>query len=282
MTPSTELTTSFALPGLPAMTVADFERAGRLIRSRAGIVLGNHKEDMTARNLGLSAKRLGLQTVGAYLDILERQPESAEWDKFISIFTINHTAFYREQHHFDILAKFIKEQKRPISVWSSACSTGEEAYSIAITLLENLGAPESGWTVLATDIDTEAVRRAEQGMFSLDRVQPVPTPILKKYFRRGTGKYEGKAKVKPNLHAAVEFGVVNLVSEEGWPRGQLFDVIFCRNTMIYFDRPTQSKLLARFAKSMKPGGLLFVGHSENFSQMTSDFKLQGQTVYVRV
>lgn len=282
MVQSTETHTSFSLPGLPAMTAADFERAARLIRLRAGLVLGNHKEDMTARNLGLNAKRLGMGSVGEYLDHLERQPESAEWDKFISIFTINHTAFYREQHHFDILAKFVKERQKPISVWSSTCSTGEEAYSIAITLLEAVAAPENSVSVLATDIDTDAVKRAEQGVFTLDRVQPVPAHLLKKYFRRGTGRYEGKAKVKPHLHAAVQFGVVNLVSEEGWPHGQLFDAIFCRNTMIYFDKPTQTKLLARFAKSLKPGGLLFVGHSENFSQMTRDFKLQGQTVYVRV
>ena len=282
MTQSIESFTSFSLPGLPAMTAADFERAARLIKSKAGLVLGNHKEDMTARNLGLSAKRLNLARISDYLDLLERQPESDEWDRFISIFTINHTAFYREQHHFDILAKFVKERNKPISVWSSTCSTGEEAYSIAITLHETMAAPESSVHILATDIDADAVKRAEQGVFNLDRVQPVPQHLLKKYFRRGTGRFEGKAKVKPPLQQAVEFGIVNLVSAEGWPHGQQFDAIFCRNTMIYFDKPTQTKLLARFAKSMKPGGLLFVGHSENFSQMTSDFKLQGQTVYVRV
>lgn len=264
------------------MTAADFERAARLIRLKTGIVLGNHKADMVARNLGLNTKRFNLERISDYLDHLERHAESAEWDKFISIFTINHTAFYREQHHFDVLTKFVKELKKPISVWSSTCSTGEEAYSIAITLYEAIPDPANGIQVLATDIDTEAVKKAERGVFTLDRVQPVPPPLLRKYFQRGTGRFEGKAKVKPHLSQAVEFGITNLVSEEGWPQGRLFDAIFCRNTMIYFDKPTQTKLLARFARSMKPGGLLFVGHSENFSQMTSDFKLQGQTVYRRV
>lgn len=282
MTQSIEPHSSFALPRLPVMTAEDFERTARLIRLRAGIVLGNHKADMVARNLGLSTKRSNLESVKDYLDHLERHAESAEWDKFISIFTINHTAFYREQHHFDVLAKFVKGLSKPISVWSSTCSTGEEAYSIAITLHETISDPTNGVHILATDIDTDAVKKAERGVFSLDRIQPVPSQLLRKHFHRGTGKFEGKAKVKPHLSQAVEFGIANLVSEEGWPQGRFFDAIFCRNTMIYFDKPTQTKLLARFARSMKPGGLLFVGHSENFSQMTSDFKLQGQTVYERV
>ena len=282
MTQSTGSPISYSLPGLPTMTAADFERAARFIRLKSGIVLGSHKEDMVARNLGLNAKKLNLERISDYLDHLDLHPESAEWDTFISIFTINHTAFYREQHHFDILSKYVKELKKPISIWSSTCSTGEEAYSIAITVHEAISAPESGVQILATDIDTEAVQRAQQGVFTLDRVQPVPQPLLKKYFYRGTGSVEGMVKVKPHLRQAIEFGIANLVSEVGWPHGRVFDAIFCRNTMIYFDKPTQTKLLARFAKSMKPGGLLFVGHSENFSQMTNEFKLQGQTVYVRV
>ncbi|MEZ2720644.1 protein-glutamate O-methyltransferase CheR [Paenalcaligenes hominis] len=282
MTQLTESPIAFALPGMPTMTAADFERAARLIKLRSGIVLGSHKEDMVARNLGLCTKRLGLDRVSDYLDHLDKHPESTEWDKYISIFTINHTAFFREQHHFDILGRFVKELKKPISIWSSTCSTGEEAYSIAITVHEALGALDNGVQILATDIDAEAVERAQKGVFTLDRVQPVPQPLLKKYFYRGTGAHEGRAKVKPKLQQAVEFGVANLVSESGWPHGRQFDAVFCRNTMIYFDKPTQTKLLSRFAQSMKPGGLLFVGHSENFSQMTNDFKLQGQTVYVRV
>lgn len=245
-------------------------------------MLGNHKEDMVARNLGLYTKKLNLQKVSEYLDHLEYNKTAPEWERFINIFTINHTAFFREQHHFSILEKFIKERKKPISVWSSACSTGEEAYSIAITLHQSIPVAENGVQVLATDIDTVAVERARQGVYTIDRVQPVPQPLLKKYFYKGTGSFHGMARVKPNLQKMMEFGVVNLVSGEGWPRGRTFDAIFCRNTMIYFDKPTQTQLLERFATMLKPGGLLFVGHSENFSHMTTAFKLQGHTVYQRV
>lgn len=271
----------YSLPGVPAMTPYDFDRATRLIKSRTGIILGNHKEDMVARNLGLYTKKLNLQKVSEYLDHLDYNPSSPEWERFITIFTINHTAFYREQHHFEILANYVKDRQKPISIWSSACSTGEEPYSIAITLQETIPVPDSGVQVYATDIDTVAVERARQGVYTLDRVQPIPQPILKKYFYRGTGSFNGMARVKPNLQKMLEFDVVNLVSGEGWPHGRTFDAIFCRNVMIYFDKPTQAQILERFAKTLKPGGLLFVGHSENFSHMTTSFKLQGQTVYVR-
>lgn len=264
------------------MTPHDFERATRLIKSRSGIILGNHKEDMVARNLGLYTKKLDLQRVSEYLDHLEYNANSPEWERFITIFTINHTAFFREQHHFDVLAAFVKDKKKPITVWSSACSTGEEAYSIAITLHENIALPESGVQVLATDIDTVAVERARQGVYTLDRVQPVESALLKKHFYKGTGSFNGMVRVKPHLHKMLEFDVVNLVSAQGWPHGRSFDAVFCRNTMIYFDKPTQTKLLERFATMLKPGGLLFVGHSENFSHMTTAFKLRGQTVYERV
>lgn len=116
----------------------------------------------------------------------------------------------------------------------------------------------------------------------MERVEPVDKELLRKYFHRGTGSFNGMARVKTPLQNLVEFGVANLISGEGWPQGKQFDAVFCRNVMIYFDRPTQEKLLTRFANSIKPGGLLFVGHSENISQMTDAFTLQGQTVYTRV
>lgn len=271
----------YSLPGMPAMTPYDFDRATRLIKSRTGIVLGNHKEDMVARNLGLYAKKLDFQKISEYLDHLDYNIGSPEWERFISIFTINHTAFYREQHHFEVLANFIKNRAKPISVWSSACSTGEEPYSIAMTLLESIPLADVGVSVLASDIDTVAVERARQGIYTLDRIGPVPAPYLKKYFYRGTGSFNGMARVKQNVQKIIEFDVVNLVSGDGWPHGRTFDAVFCRNVMIYFDKTTQTQLLERFAKVIRPGGLLFVGHSENFSHMTTSFKLQGQTVYVR-
>ena len=270
----------FSMPALPEVGQNDFERAARLLHTRAGIVLGAHKREMAERTLGLRARHMGVGTVRDYLDQLERNSESPHWEAFINAFTINHTAFFREQHHFDVLAKFVRTRKKPLNVWCCASSTGEEPYSIAITLREALADADNGVSILATDIDTQAVDRAGQGVYSLDRVKPVPEALLRKYFMRGTGARAGMVRVKPVLRNMIEFDVLNLLSP-GWPTGgQKYDVIFCRNTMIYFDKATQTRILERFAAALKPGGLLFAGHSENFTYLTKAFRLQGQTVYV--
>lgn len=268
------------MPALPEVGQNDFERAAKLLHARAGIVLGAHKREMAERTLGLRARHAGVSSVREFLDHLERNAESPHWEAFINAFTINHTAFFREQHHFDILAKFIRTRKKPIDVWCCASSTGEEPYSIAITLREALADPDNSVSILATDIDTQAVERAAQGVYSLDRVKPVPEALLRKYFMRGTGAKSGMVRVKPVLRNMIQFNTLNLL-DPGWPAGgQKYDVIFCRNTMIYFDKPTQTRILERFAAALKPGGLLFAGHSENFTYLTKAFKLQGQTVYV--
>lgn len=144
--------------------------------------------------------------------------------------------------------------------------------------------PNSGSqvSILASDIDTAVVNHAKKGVYPLERIQPVPDPLLKKYFQRGRGQYEGKVRVKSILRDVVDFQVINLTSDENWPSQHQFDAIFCRNTMIYFEQQTQIQLLDKFAQLMKPGALLFVGHSENISPLSSAFKLKGQTVYVRV
>lgn len=264
------------------MTPNDLSRATRLIHTRAGIVLGDHKEEMVARNLSASARRLRLERVSDYLDYLEQNARAPEWDLFVTVFTINHTAFLREPHHFKILADFVAARSKPISVWSSACSTGEEPYSIAITLRESIAVPDSGVKLLATDVDSVAVERARHGMYPMERVQPIPQELLKKHFQRGTGASEGMVRVRANVKNMVEFGEANLISGDGWEQGRKFDVIFCRNVMIYFDKPTQEQVLSRFARVMNKGGLLFVGHSENYASLTKDFRLLGQTVYERV
>lgn len=269
------------MPTLPEVGHEDFGRAARILRGRAGIVLGNHKREMAERTLGLRARGMGLETVRDYLLYLEQNPHSPEWDVFINSFTINHTAFFREQHHFTVLADFARSRKKPFSVWCCASSTGEEPYSIAMTLRESCVAPDTGVSILATDIDTNAVRHASEGIYPLERLKPVPEPYLKKYFHRGTGTRNGMARVKPALRSMIQFDTLNLL-DPGWPAGQKFDAIFCRNTMIYFDKAVQTRILERFATMLKPGGLLFAGHSENFSYLTKAFRLQGQTVYAAV
>lgn len=272
----------YTLPEIPPATREDFTRTARMLKERAGIVLGEHKEDMVARSLGLQAKKLSVTEVRHYLDFLEQNPRAPEWEGFVNTFTINHTAFFRESHHFVTLAEFVKTRSKPLAVWCAAASTGEEVYSIAMVLQEQVSNADINTSLLASDIDTQALVRAEEGVYSMDRVQPVEESLLKKYFQRGIGKRSGMVRIKPVLRNMVDFQMINLVSSENWPSDHKFDVIFCRNTMIYFEKETQTKLLDRFAQVMKPGALLFVGHSENISHLSKAFRLQGQTVYVRV
>ncbi|TEA71560.1 chemotaxis protein CheR [Pollutimonas harenae] len=269
----------FTMPDLPEVGPKDFERAARILHKRAGIVLGEHKREMAERVLATRARAMKLEEVRLYLDYLEQNPQSGQWEVFVNTFTINHTAFFREQHHFDILAKFAQSRKKPFSVWCCASSTGEEPYSIAMTLRESRAVPDTEVSILATDIDTRAAAAAYEGVYSDERAKAVPEAYLHKYFYRGIGRRTGMVCVKPILRNMIDFDVVNLLSPD-WPTEQKFDAIFCRNTMIYFDRATQTKLLERFASVIKPGGLLFVGHSENFTYLTKAFRLQGQTVYV--
>lgn len=266
----------FALPEGARLAPDDFHRAARLLLQKTGIVLPPHKKEMAELRLSAQATRVGMDAIGQFLDMLEQDANSPHWADFISTFTINHTAFFRELHHFEVLAQFARTRPKPLHVWSCACSTGEEAYSIAMTLRETTR--EAGVSILATDIDSQAVHQAEQGIYRHDRLASVPPAYLQKYFQRGIGPREGLTRVKPVLCEMIDFQVLNLLSPS-WPKTR-FDAIFCRNAMIYFDKSTQARLLERFARALKPGGLLFVGHSENFTHLATAFRLKGKTVYV--
>lgn len=269
----------FSLPTLPKADAEDLHRAVTALRRRTGIVLGEHKIDMAGRTLGLHAHRAGMSSVREYLTMIEQNVDSPEWQALISAFTVNHTAFFREKYHFDILAEFCEtRKKKPISVWCCASSTGEEPYSIAITMYEACGRTNAGMSVLASDIDTQALERARKGVYTMERARPVRPELLRRYFLRGAGGQAGMVMVKPFIREMVTFEAVNLV-DPVWPIKQKFDVIFCRNTMIYFDKPTQTRILQRFVPLLKPDGLLFAGHSENFTYLTDAFRLRGQTVY---
>lgn len=270
----------FALPAQAQLAPGDFEYAAKLLQGRAGILLGEHKQEMAGRTLALRAHAVGHRSVREYLDELARNPLSPEWEMFVNSFTINHTAFFREQHHFDILADFVRTRSKPIAIWCSAASTGEEPYTIAMTLRETCPQPDVGVSIWATDIDTNAIQRAREGIYPEERVKPVPEEYLRKYFQRGTGRRAGYVRVKDALRNMIEFDVFNLLQKD-WPAPNSFDAIFCRNTMIYFDKETQTRILERFAPTLKAGGLLFAGHSENFTYLTDAFRLQGQTVYVK-
>jgi len=257
---------------------ADFSRVRKMIHARAGISLGTHKREMVYSRLARRLRALGGQDFGSYLDSLENEPDAAEWEDFINALTTNLTAFFRESHHFPILADFAKKRGGPVSVWCCAASTGEEPYSIAITLTEALGPRAAGSTVLATDIDTSVLNRARTAVYPNERVAKMEDERLRRFFLKGRGSNEGHVRVRPEIADMVRYETLNLLSSS-WGITEKFDVIFCRNIMIYFDKPTQAKILERFVPLMKPGGLLFAGHSENFTYISRDFRLRGQTVY---
>jgi chemotaxis protein methyltransferase CheR len=263
-------------------TSADFARIRELIHRRAGISLSDHKRDMAYSRLARRLRACGLETFKHYLDRLEANEDNAEWEAFTNALTTNLTAFFRESHHFPILADFAKRRasgSQPFSVWCSAASTGEEPYSIAMTLVEALGDHAARQcTIFASDIDSQVLAKADAGVYSLDQVKALPVERLKRFFLKGTGAHAGLVKMRPELRAMVNFGRVNLTDARYDVKGP-FDAIFCRNVMIYFDKPTQGQVLSRFEPLMKSGALLFAGHSENFTYVTQAFRLRGQTVY---
>ncbi|AHG22033.1 chemotaxis protein CheR [Chania multitudinisentens RB-25] len=255
-----------------------FRKISQLIYQRAGIVLAEHKREMVYNRLVRRLRLLGLQDFGDYLALLESDANSAEWQAFINALTTNLTAFFREAHHFPILAEHARSRPNGYCVWSTAASTGEEAYSIAITLNEVLGRRSMGTLVWASDIDTQVLEKAETGIYRQEDLSTLTAAQRQRYFLRGTGPHEGLVRVRQELSAQVHFQPLNLLATE-WDLPGVFDAIFCRNVMIYFDKETQQRILRRFVPWLKPGGLVFAGHSENFSQLSRDFYLRGQTVY---
>ncbi|MCK2185125.1 protein-glutamate O-methyltransferase CheR [Halomonas getboli] len=262
------------------LTDADFGRIRQLIYQRAGIVLAEHKREMVYSRLAKRLRHHGLTRFSDYLARLEQHPDAREWEAFTNALTTNLTAFFREAHHFPLLAEHVRERRGPVRVWSAAASTGEEPYSIAMTLTEALGSRAGDAEVVATDIDTEALEKARAGVYSLEQIHKLDEARIKRFFQRGRGAHEGLARVRPELKTMVDFRSLNLLAPS-WALQGPFDAIFCRNVMIYFDKQTQARILERFAPLLKPDGLLFAGHSENFSYTTQAFRLRGQTVYVR-
>ncbi len=262
-----------------ALTDDQFRRICQLIYQRAGIVLADHKRDMVYNRLVRRLRQLGMDDFGSYLAGLEAQPHSAEWQAFINALTTNLTAFFREAHHFPTLVDHARRSRGEYRVWSAAASTGEEPYSIAIALADALGTAPGRWRVFASDIDTDVLEKARSGIYRQSELKTLSQQQLASYFMRGTGPHSGLVRVRQTLANYVDFSVLNLLDREYALPGP-FDAIFCRNVMIYFDRPTQQAILRRFVPLLKPGGLLFAGHSENFSHLVPEFSLQGQTVYV--
>jgi chemotaxis protein methyltransferase CheR len=261
--------------------VADFQRVQTLIYQRAGISLHDGKRAMVYSRLSRRLRETGHRTFSAYLDALEHAvgaQADAEWQEFINCLTTNLTSFFREEHHFHALAEALRPLAgRPLRLWCNAASTGEEPYSIAMTLQES-GA--SSARLLATDIDTKVLATAQRGVYAGDARGLAPDRLAR-HFLRGKGGNDGFIRIKPELARMIEFRTFNLMAAS-WSLGEPFDMVFCRNVMIYFDHATQRRVLEHIHGALKPGGLLFVGHSENFTDARDLFQLRGKTIYQRV
>jgi chemotaxis protein methyltransferase CheR len=262
-----------------AFTAADFERVRKLIYEHAGISLSPAKQDMVYSRLARRLRETRLKSFGEYLALLERGDKS-EWEKFVNSLTTNLTSFFREPHHFPVFAEHLKklQGRSPIKVWCSAASTGEEPYSIAMTAVETFNSFNTPVAIIASDLDTNVLATAAKGVYPLDRIDKLSPERLSRFFVRGTGTQDGFYTVRPELRRMVSFQRLNLLEPNWSIRGPL-DVLFCRNVMIYFDKPTQYKILSRFAPLLAENGLLFAGHSESFLHAADLFHSQGKTVY---
>lgn len=263
-------------------TSQDFERVRSIIYAHAGISLAPIKQDMVYSRLARRLRAKGMNRFSDYLNWLEKTKDPAEMEAFVNALTTNLTSFFREAHHFQTLSEYLTKlpNRTNIKIWCSAASTGEEPYSIAMTACEAFNSLQPPVKIIASDLDTNVLAHGRQGVYSLDRIERLEKSRIQQFFLKGTGKQEGFAKVRPELQKLIEFKQINLL-DPTWDLAGPFDVIFCRNVMIYFDKPTQYKILAKFVPLLKPDGLLFAGHSENFIHAADLFKSLGRTVYAR-
>lgn len=263
-------------------TSDDFHRIRSLIYRVAGISLAPSKKDLVYSRLARRLRVRQIDSFSAYIRILE-SGELQEREEFVNALTTNMTSFFRETHHFPILSKHLGtiSKSSPISIWTCASSSGEEPYSIAMTVVEHFNTFNAPVRILATDIDTNVLEKARRGVYPLDQLKKIPPDQLKRFFLKGEGRNDGFAKVRPELQQLITFRRFNLLDEQ-WGLREKFDVIFCRNVMIYFDKNTQYEILKKIQPCMQPHGLFFAGHSESFHHAADLFKMCGKTVYAPV
>lgn len=250
-----------------------------LIYDHAGISLSDSKMDMVYSRLGRRLRATGLRNFQDYLSLLEKN-DATEWEAFVNSLTTNLTSFFREPHHFPILADHVRKirLRQPIQLWCNAASTGEEPYTMAMTMVDVFGSYTPPVQILATDLDTHVLKTAQAGIYSADRVEKLPKDILQRFFIEAPGGSPGQMQVRDELRKMITFRQINLLDANWLIRGP-FDAVFCRNVMIYFDKDTQYKILQKLVPIMRSDALLFAGHSESFQHAADLFHLQGRTVY---
>ena len=258
----------------------DFIRVKAVIYRKAGIHLADSKKQLVYSRLARRLRLLKLHSFSTYLDYLENTPD--ELQEFINALTTNLTAFFREEHHFQILSDFIRKSRNNKScrIWCAASSTGEEPYSIAMTAIQAYGSYKPPVEIIASDIDSQVLNTAATGVYTLERLESLSIEQKKQFFLRGKGANSGKAKVINELRSLIDFRQIKLLDKH-WSLDGKFDLIFCRNVMIYFDKPTQTALLERMVQLLVPDGLYVAGHSESFSHASHLVSLVGKTTYRR-
>jgi chemotaxis protein methyltransferase CheR len=275
------------LVGEQDLSDRDFRRISDAIYQHCGINLHDGKRELVRARLSKRLRLTGQSSFERYIDFALSDPDAPEFCELVDSLSTNLTSFFRENQHFEYLARTLlprliaqrSGRSQKIRAWSAGCSSGEEPYTIAIVLLETLAQQSAAWDVklLATDISTRVLRKATNGVYDPDRLEQVPAPIRAKHFEPRKIHGETIYAVSPKVRSLVAFRHLNLM--EPWPFNGPFDFIFCRNVMIYFDKPTQQKLVERYYEVLTPGGVLFTGHSESLTGITHQFSFVQPTIY---
>lgn len=266
-------------------TQQDYEFIKRLLYKKAGIDLGDTRKNMVYRRCSNRIKDLGLHSFKEYCDFL-KVADQKEITCFINALTTNLTSFYREKRHFAYLEKFLIDKINnkdfsKVTIWSSACSTGEEPYSIAFTIYKILQRYKVNFPIriIATDLDTEVLKKAQAGIYDIEHLERIPNFIQKNYLLKGRGPYSGYFRIKQDIKKLISFKRVNLIEE--WSFSYKFSIIFCRNVMIYFDELTQNKIYMKFHQALDKEGILILGHSESLNDIQKHFRSLGNTTFVK-
>lgn len=264
----------------------DFQWFRQTASEHSGILLPDSKKNMVYSRLTRRLRALRLDSFLAYRKVLSGG-DAREFGEFINTLTTNLTAFFREAHHFDHLRAVAVPDlvarhgaDTPLRIWSSACSTGEEPYSIAMTMEEACRTSRTRFSILATDLDTQVLAQASAGVYTNDGLEPIATELRRRYLQRGADEFDGRFRVRDEVRAQITFRQLNLTTD--WRHDSPQHVIFCRNVVIYFDKPLQRRLFDRMADQLVPGGYLYIGHAETLFQVSDRFQACGQTIYRRV
>jgi len=263
---------------LPALTDSEFRQFRSFIFRVAGISMSDAKRPLVSGRLAKRVRQRGTPSYDAYFQLIQR--DQAECQMAVDLLTTNETYFFREPKHFDFLREQVLpnwDRRQPLRLWSGACSSGEEPYTLAMTLAEGLG--ERPWEIVASDLSTRVLAKARNAQYPLVEAENIPPALLRRYCFKGVGDNDGTFLVDPRLTARIAFRQINL--NNSLPELGTFDIIFLRNVMIYFDVPTKRQVVARLVRHLRPGGYFFVSHSESLNGVTDALKMVSPSIYQR-